>query len=101
MIDTKAIMLLTGTPVVIDDGELELEGILKSQYKDKVLLEVDAESAPREYSMDAVKAALLGFDLDSFPDDKLYVQYHVTPRLTIKPQQHEDKSQEGSQEEDY
>ncbi len=76
----------------VDDGELAVEGIIRSIYQDKVLVEVDADEAPLEFSMTAVKAAALGFDLEEFPEDKRYITYSINETLQLTPVEYESKA---------
>lgn len=73
------------TPVIVDDGELRVQGVIKTTYKKKLLVEVDADTAPSYFSIDAIQAAVQGYDLDHFPDNKKYVPYEINDNLIVTP----------------
>ncbi len=84
MLTTKELNLMLDNQVRVDDGELQIQGVLKSIYKDKILIEIDADDAPTSFSIVATIAAVMGFDLEQFPDDKRYVPYTVDDLLSIE-----------------
>ena len=71
------------TPVIVDDGELKVKGLIKSTYKKKLLVEMSVDDAPQGMSLDAVEAAVQGFDLDHFRNDLRYVPYEINESLVV------------------